>query len=234
MNIAARLASTLLACLCAQPVLAQAHAADGLVRIESRDVDEAWLLPGADFRPYRRIMLATPAVAVRADWLRDMNDNRVGLTRRVSAADARELADSARLDLEAAWTQAFRSAGYEVVASPGPDVLAVSPGVVDLYANAPEAAGSGHVRSYAVEAGVATLRAEARDSLTGRLLARIADRRETARHFPPQRASAVTNRAEFDRLFATWAAIAARGLGELKAGSPLPADLRNRRAPAPG
>lgn len=229
MNTLSRFAATALICLAGGSAMAQAPGApesDRLVPVKSRNVDKAYLLPGADFRPYRKVLLKGAEVSFQKNWLRDVNRNRASLTGRVDAGDASKIVEVARSGFDEIWAEAFRSAGYEVVAAPGDDVLLVSPSVVDLYVNAPDTASMGLTRSYTMEAGEATLRVEVRDSRTGKLLGRVSDHRHTMRYLRPQLTNGVTNRAEFEQLFEAWARIAANGLKDLQAKSPLPETLQ--------
>ena len=125
--------------------------------------------------------------------------------------------------------EAFKQAGYEIVAAPAPDVLRVSTAVIDLYVNAPDTMSAGRSYSYTMEAGEATLVIEVRDSMTGALMGRVLDRRMTRGAGRLQMTTSVSNQAEFRSLFRQWADIAAKGLDELKAQSPVPADLRPKQ-----
>ena len=49
---------------------------DGLVQIKPKRMDLVYVLPGADFRPYTKVMLDKTEVAFRKDWQRNMNDTR--------------------------------------------------------------------------------------------------------------------------------------------------------------
>ena len=60
---------------------------DGLVEVKSHRFDDVFLMPGADFRPYTKVMLDPVEVAFRKDWMRNMNDS-VGVDRRVTQEDA--------------------------------------------------------------------------------------------------------------------------------------------------
>jgi hypothetical protein len=229
MNTLYRIMATALACLAVALAHAQAPAApqdEGVVLVKTRKVDKAWLLPGADFRPYRKVLLKDAEVAFQKGWVRDMNSNRSSMTTRITDADAMKIVEVMRGGFNEIWAETFKSAGFEVVKAPGEDVLQVRPSVVNLYMNAPQAASAGTTRSYTVEAGEATLHLEIRDSRTGTLLARVADRRETMRSPRPQMTDAVTNRAQFGTLFVNWATIAVKGLQELQAVSPLPETLK--------
>ncbi|MBL0143947.1 MAG: DUF3313 family protein [Betaproteobacteria bacterium] len=234
MKILIRAAIVVLACLAGKTCLAQSPAAsdaEGLVAIKARNVDRAWLLPGADFRPYTKVLLKNADVAFQKDWLRDMNSNRGARPSQVTKSDARKIVEAARSGFDEIWAQAFRSSGYAVVTSPGGDVLEVSPRVVDLYVNAPDVLNAAGTRLYTVEAGEATLRMDIRDSLTGTLLGRVADHRETLKTPRAQATDSVTNREQFAQMFAVWALVAAKGLQELKANSPLPETLQRERKP---
>lgn len=228
MNILTRIAATALACLAGAMAHAQSSSAsdnEGLVLVKSKMLDKAWLLPGADFRPYKKVLLKEAEVAFQKNWLRDMNSNRASLAAKVTDADAARIVQEARTGFNQIWPETFKSNGWEVVTAPGEDVLQVRPAVINLYVNAPAAATASATRTYTVEAGEATLLLEVRDSRTGTLLGRFADRRQTSRSPRPQLTDSVTNRAEFGSLFMNWAGIAAKGLKELQASSPLPETL---------
>ena len=49
---------------------------DGLVQIKPRRMDLVYVLPGADFRPYTKVMLDRTEVAFRKDWQKNMNDTK--------------------------------------------------------------------------------------------------------------------------------------------------------------
>ena len=228
MNILSRIAATALVCLAGAVAQAQSSPAsdsEGLVPVKSTKLDKPWLLPAADFRPFRKVLLKQAEVAFQKNWLRDMNRSHASLAARVTDADAAKIVREARTGFDEVWAETFKANGWEVVSAGGEDVLQVRPAVVNLYVNAPTAAAPGISRVYTVEAGEATLLLEVRDSRTGTLLGRFADRRNTTRSSRPQLTDAVTNRAEFRSLFANWATIAAKGLKDLQASSPLPETL---------
>ena len=197
---------------------------DGLVQIKPRRMDMVYVLPGADFRPYTRILLDETEVAFRKDWLKNMNDTRT-VSRRIDDEQVAKIMAAASSNFSDVWTKALNKAGYEVVTAPGPDVLRVSTAIANLYINAPDTMEAGRVKTYTAEAGEATLILEARDSQTNALLGRVVDRRETRNSVAVQQASRVTNQADFRALFSQWASIAGKGLEELKAISPVPENL---------
>lgn len=198
---------------------------DGLIEVKAKRMDAAYLLPGADFRAYTKLKIDPTQVAFRKDWIRSQNDRR-DLTRRVTQEDADRILGAARSNFDDIFAEAFTKAGYTIVTEPGPDVLRFSTAVVNLYINAPDVMAPGRSYTFTTEAGEATLVIEVRDAQTGALMGRVLDRRETRGTTSMQMSTSVSNTAEFRMLFKQWADIAVKGLEELKAHSPVPADLK--------
>jgi len=201
----------------------QATEADGLVKVAPRKMEMAWLRPGADFRPYTKVIVNQTSVAFMPNWLRDYNIN-ADLNSKISVAQANQIMAAAQTNFDEIFRDAFRKAGYEVVTAAGPDVLRVNSAILDLDVNAP-AGQSGFQITYIITAGQAALIVEVRDSTTNALLGRVADRRET-QQIGRQMASNSTNLFEFREMFSLWAGICTTALGELKAASPIPKDLQ--------
>ena len=208
----------------AAPVTAKAPETwDGLVQVQSKKLALAYLLPHADFRAYSKVMFDQPQVAFAKNWQRDFNRSAMTLSGRISDKDVRDAVTQAESSLRNIFPERFTQEGYQVVTQPGPDVLRLGVAIVNLEVNAPERNIPGRTTTYAVDAGKATFAIEARDSLTGQLLGRGVDRRE-AGEGPSYRRNYTSNLADFEALFDTWARIAARGLTELKAVSPVDTD----------
>jgi len=201
---------------------------DGLVEVKPKRMDAAFLLPGADFRPYTKVMIDPTQVAFQKDWFKRMNDTR-DLSRRVSKEEAEQILAAARTNFDEIFAAEYAKAGYAVVTTPGPDVLRVSTAVVNLYINAPDVGSTGMSKTFTTEAGEATLFVEVRDSQSGALMGRVIDRRETQGIAGRTQANRATNTTEFRLLFQNWAGITIQGLGELKAHSPVPMDLKPKQ-----
>lgn len=200
---------------------------DDLVLAESSRFGAVYLLPGADFRGYRKVMIEPTEVAFRRNWQRDYNA-RASLSRRITDTDAQRIMERVRQGVGDAFTKAFRQAGYEVVQAPGPDVLRLKISVIDLSVTAPDVRASGRSRTYSRETGGAALALEARDSTTDALLGRAVDRQVAGdRGFFTQRNSA-TNEADFEDMFRAWAKASVEGLAELKSRSASPAPATQR------
>lgn len=192
---------------------------EGLYKVPSKRFDTVYLLPGADFRPYTKVMFDTPEVAFKKNWQRDYNSNVVGTDRRISDQDAQKILDAARTGLVDVFSKAYTAGGYQVVTSPGPDVLRLKTSVVNLDVVAPDTLTAGRSRTFSREAGSATLVVEARDSQTGALMGVAVDTRDIGDSMPYVRNS-VTNRSDFSQAFQHWAKIGLDGLNELKQLSP--------------
>jgi hypothetical protein len=199
---------------------------DGLVKIKPKRMDAAYVLPGADFRPYTKVMIDPAYVAFRKDWLKSMNETKRDVSSRISEEDAEQILAAARSNFDDLFKKAYEEARITVVTAPGPDVLRLSTGVINLYLNAPDPMTAGRSTSYTANAGEATLVLEARDSSTGALLGRVVDRRETQDTQGMQVTTRVTNLADFRTLFERWARISVKGLNELKELSPIPGALK--------
>lgn len=198
---------------------------DGLVQVKSKKLDVAFLMPGEDFRPYTKVMIDPAEVAFKKNWMRDINSQRRELSRRVTEEDAEKILAAARTNFADVFAAAFMEGGYQVVQSPGPDVLRLSPGILNLYVTAPDTMSAGRSRTYTVENGSATLYVEVRDSTSGALMARVADSRATRESPTLSYSNSVTNLADFRDLFGQWAKICVKGVDSLKALSPVPAQL---------
>ena len=214
-------------CLMASAAIAQDSSNwDGLVEVKGKRLDAVFLLPGADFRAYKKIMMDPVEVAFVKNWARDYNRDAATLSQRLDQEDVDRIAQGARDAFTEVFTEEYKKAGLEFVTEPGPDVLRLRPGVVDLYVTAPDNMTSGRSRTYTVESGHATLFLEVRDSTTGALLGRALDKRATRDTGRIQTSNRVTNLSDFKVLFRQWADISIKGFNELRELSPVPQDLK--------
>jgi hypothetical protein len=181
---------------------------DGLVRIPSKRLKLVYIQPGADFSGYTKVLIEQPEVAFEKNWRRDYNNSTRTLSSRVSESEVQE-----------AITQAWTKGGYTVVDAPGPDVLLVRIGIVNVRVTAPDQMTAGRSYSFAHEAGSATWFVEARDSVTRALLGRAVDQR-LAGDTPTSWRTAMSNRADFRQLVQDWASASVRGMSELRARHP--------------
>ncbi len=207
-----------MAALAATSVCAQSPApvparSDGLVAVQSSTLDEVYVRPNADLSAYRSVIVDPGQVALRKNWLKDINAQR-DVARWLSPSDAQEITDEAAASLGPVVTDVFRRQGYEIASTPGTGVLRLMPSVTDLYVNAPYKPTAGIQRANVRDAGEATLRLDVRDSVTGTLLARVVDHRTAQEIGAPATAAgqlvanpanAVTNLFWIDALYRQWA-----------------------------
>ena len=193
---------------------------DGLVQVPSKQLALVYLQPGADFRGYSKVMIEPTEVAFHKDWRKDYNSTRRDLSGKVSESEVQR---AVAKGIEAAtdiFTQEWQKSGYAIAAAPGPDVLIVRTGVLNISVTSPDRPSSVRSFGFANEAGRATLVVEVRDSLTGALLGRAVDQELAGDNSVGWRTS-VSNRSDFRDLVAQWARISVKGMSELKALSPV-------------
>lgn len=193
---------------------------DGLVQVPSKRLEIVYLQPGADFRGYTKVMLDPTEVAFEKDWRRDHNRSSTTLTGNVSENELQRIITQGVGEAGEIFTSAWTKGGYEVVSAPGPDVLRISTGVLNIRVTAPDVQTAGRSRTYSEEAGSAVFFVEARDSTTNALLGRAVDPRIIGDDFTTWR-TRVSNRADFRDEVKRWAEISVRGVTELKGLSPI-------------
>jgi hypothetical protein len=193
---------------------------DGLVKVKSKKFQLVYLQPGADFRGYTKVIVDPTEVSFRKNWAKDYNSSIRGASGRISDADVQKTAQQGAVAATDIFSDAFTKAGYTVVKDAGPDVLRVRTLLLNIHVRAPDVPTAGRTRSYASEAGEASLVVEVRDSETGAMIGRAVDRRLAGENSILSR-NQVTNRSDFRNLVQAWANDSARGVGELKALSPI-------------
>jgi len=193
---------------------------DGLVQVSSKRLDLLYLQPGANFGGYTKVLIEPTEVAFHKDWSSDYNSTNRSPSSRISDRQLEEAIDRGVMAAGDIFARAWTTGGYEVVDQPGPDVLRVQIGIVNIRVSAPDRPSAGRSYQFANEAGSATLFIEARDSITGALLGRAVDQGVAGDNVTAWRTS-VTNRADFRELIQRWANTAVRGMAELKLRSPI-------------
>ena len=191
---------------------------DGLVRRPSKRFKYVYILPGADFRPYDSVMLDPAQLAFEKDWQKDYNGRTMG--QRITDRDIEDAIARATPRATEVFTDAFVTGGYKIATAPGPNVLRITPGVTNIRVSGPDVMRAGRSRTYAGEAGSATLIVEARDSVTDALLGRVADSRVAGDNSIMMMRNSATNRADFTYLAKRWAKGLVEGLNELRRQAP--------------
>ena len=84
---------------------------EGLLRIGSTKMDAVYLLPGADFRTYTKVMLDPTEIAFRKNWQRDQNSAQRDTDAWVSNSEAREMLERAKTGFDKVFARPVAAAG---------------------------------------------------------------------------------------------------------------------------
>ncbi len=222
-----RLAAAAVALATAAAARAEDQTWEGLTRVPAKNLEYVYLLEGADFRPYTKVMIAPPEVSLRKDWAQDVNRGVRDPGRRITSSDVERIQKALAQGFDKSLSASFAKAGWQVVKAPGPDVLLLTPMLVNVDGTAPQRRSDTPQNTYAVQAGSATVGLDVRDSETRQLLGRAADRRGTSSYAGKLVVTdRVTNQADFEALLNAWSKTFVEGLATLKAASPLGATPR--------
>ena len=194
---------------------------DGLQKVDAKRFDLAYLLPGADFKAYTKVMIDPPEAAFRKNWQKDHNSSYRSLDMRITDDEAREMLEAVQTTFNEIITQTYKENGYEVVTTPAPDVMRLRTAVFNIDVAAPDQMTASRTDTYASEAGRASLIVEVRDSMSGAVLARGIDTRDVGDMGFAVRRSRMSNRGDFERVFKNWSQMSVDGLATIKAMPPI-------------
>jgi hypothetical protein len=188
---------------------------DGLHRVDKSVMDAAWVKPDLDLRPYKKLLIANAGVAYRKlDPVSDFqarSETQFPVQEEGKKRFEEILKEEFTEELE-------KIERYEIVTKPGPDVLLLVGAVIDVLSRVPPNADSaqfGRGGVYLTSVGEATLVVELRDSLSGEVLARAADRRAAESPFAFE-VNTVTAWSEVRRLAQSWATLLVKRLNEIE------------------
>jgi hypothetical protein len=185
------------------PCLARADSSNapfpGLELVPSKNVGALYRRPDVDLTAYNKILIGEPAVEFSKNW----NPRNYG-TFGLSSAQLTKI----RVDLAAmaksVFAKTLADGGYEIVTDAGEGVLAITPNIIDVYINAPDVPTAGRSRTYAMDAGSATLALQVNDAVTGTLLAVAYDQRRGGTS-SMRWTTSVSNRAAAGQMLKSWA-----------------------------
>jgi hypothetical protein len=185
---------------------------DGLHKVDNSQADVAWARPDFDISGYTKIWLVGAGIEYRQ--VKDRGRS----TMARSQGGPYFIDDKSRAQFEELVGKVFREElekveKYELVDGPGPDVLMVRGGLLDVTSYVPPDPIGGRSYIYLSSVGEATLVLELRDSETGTILARSIDRRAAETIGGTfTRSNSVTNSAEARRLIRYWGTRLREGL----------------------
>ncbi len=173
---------------------------DGLVLKRDSKVAVVYVNPEADFSQYKKIQILDVYVAFKKHWQRE---------HRVSKGDMNRIKRRAAELFRNVFVEVLEEGGYPVVYENGEDVLLVRPAIIDLDITAPDTMKAGRSRTYAANAGAATLYIELFDSNTSAILARAIDRKAGRSNYGSWRmtGTSVYNSAEARKILKNWATL---------------------------
>jgi len=198
---------------------------DGLTRLDKTVLDVVWARTDIDLTGYSKVMFEGVGIEfrpVKGPYSGQAGTGSASIT--TSSRSVFQLDDKTKTIVKEEIRGAFvdelgQSDVYEVVDAPGPDVLLLRAGLLDVISRVPPATiGRGSV--YLDSVGEATLVLELRDSTSNAILARAVDRRAAgnANAATVMESNTATNRAEVRRLGRRWASIIRSGVETLMSG----------------
>jgi hypothetical protein len=184
---------------------------DGLLPIASTTLDRVWAREGFDVTGYTKLMLQGSEIGYRP--VKDMGP--AGVRR---GATEFPLTERQKDTLEAILDEEFRKAldeleRYELVDSPGSDVLLLRANLIDVVSKIPPER-PGRVDYYLESVGHATLVVEFVDSQSDAVLLRGIDTRSAKTIGVALPSSPATNATEVRRVARFWAQLLVEGLNE--------------------
>lgn len=148
---------------------------DGLVRAHGSEFAGIWVKPDADISRYDQLLIGQ----VRMAYKRKPDSRRYSSTGNNFALTDSQVERMERLFRESLEGEIKDAESWTLAEEPGPNVLLVEPGLMDLVVTAPTQTAS-RDRVYTTSAGAVTLVLELRDSLSHEIVARLADRSQAS------------------------------------------------------
>ena len=148
--------------------IAAALSVDGLQPITVKGIDMAFARPDASLAAYTKVMLEPIGVSFHKSWKPTVPGSRS----RLSTEQQEKIRNGVAKIVYDTFVEELQENGYDLVKSPGPDMLEVQAAIINLYVTAPDVMTAGRVRTYTVSAGEMTLVAALADSETGEVIAR--------------------------------------------------------------
>jgi hypothetical protein len=185
---------------------------DGLVRVEHKQLDHFYVLPGASLEGYKRIRLDPAQVEFDKNWKPNENERSPG--RRLSKDDFEKIKSTMSSEFTKVFKEELAESGYVLWPEDGEDVLRVTPAIVNLYITAPDKKTAGRSRTYITSSGHMTLVAELRDSVTGQLLARAVDNVQGRDTGNLQWSTSASNLGDAREALKKWADVLRKGLDD--------------------
>jgi hypothetical protein len=184
---------------------------DGLAKVQSTRTDSLYVAPGTSLARYRRVLLDNVDVAFKPDWQArhpEVSAEEVAMIRHGAASVFRE-----------EFATELAKGGYSMANAPGPDVLRVAASVVDLDIVSGGAADPAAAQ-YMVSVADMSLVSELRDSQSGAMLARVADKTRGRKQGNLKLSGQAAQTAEARAAFTMWAGYLREALDDARKAPP--------------
>lgn len=191
---------------------------DGLFRLEKSEMDEAYIRPDIDLSGYSKIMIDPVPVSYKRKPRPPAASMRASGSSSNFALTDQQMERLTDL-FHATFAEAMaKNQGWEVVESPGPEVLRIEAKLIDLVIKVPTRATTGTSHFFLTEIGEVTLVAEIRDSESREILGRVIDRSliKPAGTGYLTYTNEVSAWADVRRLFDIWADLIRQGLDQIR------------------
>lgn len=179
--------------------------------LQAKNLDTAWLLPGANLAGYQSILIRPVSVAFADHW-DPRQYGRFGL----KSEEVEKIRSSLGKLASDTFAREMQRSGYTVATAANDNVLDVEVQIVDLYVNGPDVRATNEVRYYVLSAGEMRILITLRDSITGTALYRASDftrGQETGRL---EYANEMWNRVEAEHALKVWARQVKKALAAAK------------------
>lgn len=183
---------------------------DGLHRVNNTASDKVWIKPDIDLSRYDQIMFESAGIQYAHPDAKSRYDRN---------ADSFPLSEAQKDSLQENVREVFaqelqKLENYTFTDAPGPGVLEVIIGLMDVTSKIPEERFSGRSDIYLADLGSAVLIVELRDSRTEESLARVVDQ-EAIEPVVARESNPASNQMEVRRYARMWASRLTNALDEL-------------------
>jgi len=197
---------------------------DGLTRLDRTVLDVVWARTDIDLTSYNKIMFEGVGIEFRpVDGPYSGRAGTGGVSRTTSSRSVFQLDEATktlvREEISGAFVEEMANSDvYQIVETPGPEVLLLRVGLLDVISRVPPTP-IGRSSIFLDSVGEATLVLELRDSTSNAILARAVDRRAADRPGSTvMESNTATNRADVRRLGRRWASLIRGGVEDLMSG----------------
>ncbi len=181
---------------------------DGLHRVDGTGKVQAWVKPSVSLAKYTKILPVQTGVQYRRVHSNRINDTEFELNNKQKKRLEKILQDSFADELQ-------KSQYFTLTDKPGPDVVILKAGLIDVVSNVPEES-VGFKEVYIKTIGSATLVIELQDSISEEMLVRATERRTSESSGDDfHRSNPVTNFSKIKRDARRWAKSLREALDEL-------------------